>query len=68
MQQKVLLMIEEIKIYFDLYWIQILNMFNKQGRFFIVKEIVDKFGEVFVKVYYYVKKLEKIGLFIIVFM
>ncbi|MGG4128046.1 winged helix-turn-helix domain-containing protein [Paenibacillus illinoisensis] len=66
MQQKVLSTIEEIKIYSDPYRIQILNMFNKQGRPSTVKEIADKLGEVPAKVHYHVKKLEKIGLLTIV--
>ncbi|MFS0869590.1 ArsR/SmtB family transcription factor [Paenibacillus xylanilyticus] len=66
MQQKVLSTIEEIKIYSDPYRIQILNMFNKQGRPSTVKEIADKLGEVPAKVHYHVKKLEKIGLLTLV--
>jgi len=66
MQHKVLSTIEEIKIYSDPYRIQIMNMFNKQGRPSTVKEIADQMGEVPAKVHYHVKKLEKIGLLTIV--
>ncbi|UPK46346.1 ArsR/SmtB family transcription factor [Paenibacillus pabuli] len=66
MQRKVLSTIEEIKVYSDPYRIQILNMFNKQGRPSTVKEIADQMGEVPAKVHYHVKKLEKIGLLTIV--
>lgn len=61
-QHKVLSTIEEIKIYSDPYRIQIMNMFNRQGRPSTVKEIADLMGEVPAKVHYHVKKLEKIGL------
>ncbi|CAI6034965.1 hypothetical protein PAECIP112173_00785 [Paenibacillus sp. JJ-100] len=61
-QYKVLSTIEEIKIYSDPYRIQIMNMFNRQGRPSTVKEIADLMGEVPAKVHYHVKKLEKIGL------
>ncbi|WP_433948933.1 ArsR/SmtB family transcription factor [Paenibacillus taichungensis] len=66
MQRKVLSTIEEIKVYSDPYRIQIMNMFNKQGRPSTVKEIADQMGEVPAKVHYHVKKLEKIGLLTIV--
>lgn len=62
MQRKVLSTIEEVKIYSDPYRIQILNMYNKQGRPSTVKEIADLMGEVPAKVHYHVKKLESIGL------
>ncbi|WP_342572622.1 helix-turn-helix domain-containing protein [Paenibacillus sp. FSL R5-0749] len=66
MEHKVLSTIEEIKIYSDPYRIQIMNMFNRQGRPSTVKEIADQMGEVPAKVHYHVKKLEKIGLLTIV--
>ncbi|WP_440118938.1 ArsR/SmtB family transcription factor [Paenibacillus sp. QZ-Y1] len=66
MQQKVLSTIEEIKVYSDPYRIQIMNMFNTQGRPSTVKEVADQMGEVPAKVHYHVKKLEKIGLLTIV--
>ncbi|MEO2213765.1 helix-turn-helix domain-containing protein [Paenibacillus amylolyticus] len=66
MEHMVLSTIEEIKIYSDPYRIQIMNMFNRQGRPSTVKEIADQMGEVPAKVHYHVKKLEKIGLLTIV--
>ncbi|MDO7907909.1 helix-turn-helix domain-containing protein [Paenibacillus sp. JX-17] len=59
---KVLSTLEEIKVYSDPYRIQIMNTFYKLGRPATVKEVADTMGEVPAKVYYHVKKLDKIGL------
>lgn len=60
MEHKVLSTIEEIKIYSDPYRIQIMNMFNRQGRPSTVKEIADQMGEVPAKVHYHVKSWRKL--------
>lgn len=62
MEKKVLTTLEEIKAYSDPYRLQIFQTFLKLDRPATVKEVADARKEVPAKVYYHVKKLEKIGL------
>lgn len=66
MDVKVLTTTEEIKIYSDPYRLRILHVFRRFGKPATVKEIADELGEIPAKVYYHVKKLEKIGLLTLV--
>lgn len=62
MNNKVLTTMEEVKTYSDPYRLQILNVFHRLGKPATVKEVADELGELPAKVYYHVKKLEKVGL------
>ncbi len=58
--KKLLTTLEEIKAISDPYRMQIITTLKKLKRPATVKEIADKMGETPAKVYYHVKKLEKV--------
>ncbi|MGN7165808.1 helix-turn-helix domain-containing protein [Paenibacillus cellulositrophicus] len=66
METKELSTIEEIRIYSDPYRLKILSCFQKADQPMTIKDIADKLGEVPAKVYYHAKKLESIGLIVLV--
>ncbi|MCM3782825.1 helix-turn-helix domain-containing protein [Neobacillus mesonae] len=66
MDNKVLTTMEEVKTYSDPYRLKILNVFHRLGKPATVKEVADEIGELPAKVYYHVKKLEKVGLLTLV--
>ena len=58
---------DEIKAISDPYRIQIISCFRKLDRPATVKNIADEMGEVPAKVYYHIKKLEKVGILKLVY-
>lgn len=63
---KKLTTIEEIKVYSDPYRLKILLLVRRNNAPMTVKQIADKMNEVPAKVYYHVKKMEKVGILEIV--
>lgn len=61
-KEKVLNTLEEIKAISDPYRIKILDCIGKTSEAKTVKEVADALGEVPAKVYYHIKKLEKVGI------
>ncbi len=56
---------EEIKIMSDPYRVEIINIMKNHGSPMTVKEIAEKMGEPHGKVYYHIKKFEKIDAVVI---
>ncbi|MCM1988610.1 helix-turn-helix domain-containing protein [Oceanirhabdus seepicola] len=56
---------EEIKIMTDPYRVEIINIMKNHGSPMTVKEIAEKMGEAHGKVYYHIKKFEKIDAVVI---
>ncbi|WP_234122210.1 helix-turn-helix domain-containing protein [Clostridium hydrogenum] len=61
-KEKELSTVEEVRAYTDPYRIEILFNFKRLGRPATCKEIADVMGEVPAKVYYHIKKMEKVGI------
>lgn len=66
-KEKELSTLEELRVYSDPYRVEILFNFEELGRPATCKEVADIMGEVPAKVYYHIKKMEKVGILELVY-
>src|SRR5690554_5719386 len=59
--------LESVKAFSDPYRLQILSVFRKFNRPATVKEVSDQLKETPAKVHYHVKKLERVGILVLVY-